>query len=161
MEISKNTFLADISAKAFYLPSCFYGKVRKFFFIWILHATLLHFIYMNTLHTYFRSEKGLNAYILFYKKKIFADRGQPIIHYDSFIFLVSEPLPPLPNFAKNMIMFEFGITKSQRQINAANPNVRKKHTTFSTFLTCKIQKSVLPSAHSISIFSSSRLNNLF
>ena len=39
-------------------------------------------------------------------------------------------------------MFEFGSTKSQRQINTANPDVRNKNTTLSTFLPC--QKHALP-----------------
>ena len=37
-------------------------------------------------------------------------------------------------------LFAFGSTKSQRQINAANPDVRNKNTIFSALLPCQKQK---------------------
>ena len=56
-------------------------------------------------------------------------------------------------------LFEFGSTKSQRQINAANPDVRNKIKTLSAFLLCQTHISLFPTAHSI--FPSSWLNIFF
>ena len=56
-------------------------------------------------------------------------------------------------------LFEFGSTKSQRQINTANPDVRNEIKTISAFLYCQNPISLFPTAHSI--FSSSWLNIFF
>jgi len=56
-------------------------------------------------------------------------------------------------------LFEFGSTKSQRQINAANPDVRNKIKTISAFLLCQTHISLFPTAYSI--FPSSWLNIFF
>ena len=46
-------------------------------------------------------------------------------------------------------LFEFGSTKGQRQINAANPDVRNKIKTISAFLLCQKHISLFPTTHSI------------
>ena len=56
-------------------------------------------------------------------------------------------------------LFEFGSTKSKRQINAANHDVRNEIKTISAFLYCQKPISLFPTAHSI--FSSSWLNIFF
>ena len=56
-------------------------------------------------------------------------------------------------------LFEFGSTKNQRQINAANPDARNKIKTISAFLPCQTHISLFPTAYSI--FPSSWLNIFF
>ena len=56
-------------------------------------------------------------------------------------------------------LFDFGSTKSQRQINAANPDVGNKIKTISAFLLRQKHISLFPTAHSI--FPSSWLNIFF
>ena len=63
----------------------------------------------------------------------------------------------LKSLSKNMInQVEFGSTKSQRQKNAANPDVRNEIKTISAFLLCQTHISLFPTAHST--FPSSWLN---
>ena len=57
------------------------------------------------------------------------------------------------------LVFEFGSTKSQRQIHTANPDVRNKIKAVSAFLLCQKHISLFPTVHSI--FPSSWINIFF
>ena len=56
-------------------------------------------------------------------------------------------------------LFEFGSTKSKRQIKTADPDVRSEIKIFSAFLPCQKPISLFPTAHSV--FLSSWLNIFF